>query len=83
MSRSEERKQDSFFPRSRANRHGGTLFADMLDKGKRGDEIFSQEPRFENQFCLRQLLSEERNNSHGSNEAFPINALRRNGHERI
>jgi hypothetical protein len=53
-----------------------TLFADTLDKGKRDDEIFSQEQAvaFRKPICLHQLLSEERNNPCGINEAFPINA---------
>jgi len=38
-----------------------TLFADALDKGKRDDEIFSQEQAvaFRKPICLSQLLSEE------------------------
>jgi hypothetical protein len=57
-----------------------TLFGDTLDKGKRDDEIFSQEQAvaFRKPICLHQFLSEGRSNSRGLNEAFPINALRRN-----
>ena len=38
-----------------------TLFADTLDKGKRDDEIFSQEQAvaFRKPICLHQLLSED------------------------